>query len=155
MGKEKILQKMTMKKDFPLKLTMTRSFFETSKVLNIKDFELFLEDLSTLYLANPYHNFIHACDVAENCAFILDHLIESENTERIKSDEIKALLILVSLGHDILHPGYNPFSGTSSLEEISADFFCTLLDKHFPSLSGQKENATKMIINTDISIDVP
>ena len=62
----------------------------------------FFHRLESVYLSNPYHNAIHAIDVANSAAFFLENGL----SDLITQFEASCLLISC-LAHDVGHPGLN------------------------------------------------
>ena len=62
----------------------------------------FLHQEQITYNKNPYHNSLHACDVANSVCFYL----ECGFSEYFSGFEVGALIIS-ALAHDIGHPGLN------------------------------------------------
>ncbi|KAJ3185313.1 hypothetical protein HDU85_001363 [Gaertneriomyces sp. JEL0708] len=101
----------------------------------------FVLDVADGYLANPYHSFLHAVDVAYIVYWCLADLALAE---RLGFTPIEFVaLILAALTHDILHPGVNNlfhvnartelarlYRGQSVLEMHSVNYLEELLKKH-------------------------
>jgi hypothetical protein len=62
----------------------------------------FFRLMDACYLDNPYHNSLHAIDVANSTIFIL----ECGLRQYLNEFEVACLLISC-LAHDLGHPGYN------------------------------------------------
>ena len=73
--------------------------------ISAHDLHLFIENVSNGYFAkNYYHNFHHVIGVCQFCyKMIKDKIITS------LSDELKMVLFLACLGHDLGHPGSDIF----------------------------------------------
>lgn len=78
----------------------TYTCFEYDKMDN------FLTEIERGYVANnPYHNALHAADVAQTC-FIYNKYGEIEHFIKLQKLDISALIISAII-HDYKHPGYN------------------------------------------------
>jgi len=72
----------------------------------VESFRSFITCLSSGYHDNPYHNFIHACDVLSSSMRILNKMM----WHAWLSDLEAYALLVSSLAHDVQHPGRtNPF----------------------------------------------
>jgi len=73
----------------------------------------FLRAMQSLYKANPYHNSVHAAQVAHSCA-CLSKMVNIWSDMR---DVEKCCFLIAALGHDVGHPGFtNDFLVNSSQE---------------------------------------
>jgi hypothetical protein len=68
---------------------------------NLESLQQFIQLLEKNYLNNPYHNFRHACDVAQMAYMFLCH--SSVNQFLGKLEQLA--LMLGAVGHDVCHPG--------------------------------------------------
>eukprot|EP00002_Diphylleia_rotans_P006665 TRINITY_DN1601_c0_g1_i7.p1 TRINITY_DN1601_c0_g1~~TRINITY_DN1601_c0_g1_i7.p1 ORF type:complete len:427 (-),score=66.46 TRINITY_DN1601_c0_g1_i7:353-1633(-) len=109
-------------------------------------FRHFMKQTCSLYRDNYYHNFKHACDVAQMCYWLLKH-----GRARELLTEVDILIIMTAaVGHDLQHPGYNnaflvktrhdlaiTYNDLSVLENLHAStLFRLLLQKEYNFLSA-------------------
>ncbi|CAD8109397.1 unnamed protein product [Paramecium sonneborni] len=77
--------------------------YNINQVLKIKEKSVqieFCHRIESFYMQNPYHNSIHAMDVANSASFFLENGLEVTPFEQ-------CCLIISSLSHDVGHPGLN------------------------------------------------
>mmetsp|Transcript_43713 Transcript_43713/g.69908 ORF Transcript_43713/g.69908 Transcript_43713/m.69908 type:complete len:518 (-) Transcript_43713:28-1581(-) len=68
---------------------------------DLKKFAVFHETIKNLYLANPYHNYAHACDVVAS----VYRVFMSLRCKEWLSDIDMYSLLVSALCHDVAHPG--------------------------------------------------
>jgi hypothetical protein len=96
--------------------TLTR--FKLDSTFQLKEPEIFLKDLESRYLPNPYHNSCHGADVMNSYLFLLT------NSEVYSSCTDLELLagIISSLGHDVGHPARNNRFLVTTKDEIAIQY---------------------------------
>lgn len=66
-------------------------------------FRAFVDSISAAYLANPYHNWLHAFDVT-HCCFVL---LVSFDLQKYLTPLHQFALLVAAMSHDVAHPGVN------------------------------------------------
>ncbi|CAD8200320.1 unnamed protein product [Paramecium pentaurelia] len=77
--------------------------YNINQVLKIKEKSIqieFCHRIESFYMQNPYHNSIHAMDVANSASFFLENGLDVTPFEQ-------CCLIISALSHDVGHPGLN------------------------------------------------
>ncbi|CAD8189173.1 unnamed protein product [Paramecium octaurelia] len=77
--------------------------YNINQVLKIKEKSVqieFCHRIESFYMQNPYHNSIHAMDVANSASFFLENGLDVTPFEQ-------CCLIISALSHDVGHPGLN------------------------------------------------
>jgi len=125
------------------------------------NFKLFIREIGSRYLPNPYHNPWHGADV---CFTTWRYIRESDSTDWMTRIEVLAAL-LAAYGHDVGHPGVNnPFlvqtssdlallhNDHSPLENMHSAILAGLLrdTRCIESLSGGDQRSARAIMISSI-----
>jgi hypothetical protein len=94
----------------------------------------FLGTLNRSYNANPYHNWVHACDVAQVCYMILKKTRVVEMLQRLDH----FALMVGALCHDLDHPGLNNVFQINARTDLSMLYNdVSVLENHHASFAFQ------------------
>lgn len=144
------------------------------KIYDYEKFDNFMKEIEKGYIkSNPYHNSLHAADVAQSC-FV--YFTKAKMDRCLKLDKLDlSLLIISALIHDYKHPGYNNnflinsnhilalnYNDTSILESyhVSESFKLIKEDERFNIFSFAsnedykkiRKRVVDMVVNTDMTL---